>query len=66
MFASGGTQGTRPDDMPERVLDDWWWLVTYKLTPEQVDRLPLADYDFFPMIEQARARAAAIRAATRK
>lgn len=66
MFASGGRQGSPPDDMPRRVLDDWWWLVTYKLHPDQVKTLPLDDFDWFPLVEQARARADAIRNANRK
>ena len=66
MFASGGRQGTLPDGMPAAVMDDWWWLTTYHLTPDQVDALPLDDYDWFPLVEQARARAEAIRNATRK
>ena len=47
--------------MPPRMMILRFFAKIYHFTPEQVGRLPLAAYRWFPVIEQAEARAAEVK-----
>ena len=47
--------------MPAHLLTAEWWAQAYGWTPDQVGELPLEALEWFPVIRQARAKAAALR-----
>jgi hypothetical protein len=62
LFVSGGTQGELPEGMPPHMLVWRWFAATYGWPPDVVRALPLEAVAWFPVVEQAAARAEKIRA----
>ncbi len=50
---SDGRQGQFPDDMPPSLLLRRWFYKTYRWTPEDVDKMPLEELTWLPIIETA-------------